>query len=288
VSRGNEERELKITFYSKDPLRCPVCEASFYREELLSGGGRLIAGTLTDELHRLYEPSAKFGDIHPLVYASTVCPSCWFASSEADFLHLPAKNRDLAAGDKDARIAEVQTLFPSVDFASPRSLPEGAAAHFLALRCYTFYTKEFSPTLKQGVESLRAAWLFEELHKKYPSENWDWIGLLFKRKARFLYKEALIREQSGKEALAGVRNFGPDIDKNYAYEGTLYLSALLEMKYGDKEDPELRVESIGEAKRTIAKIFGLGKSSKAKPGPLLEKARDLYDSMNRELNENDD
>jgi len=288
MSKAHEERELKVTFYSKDPLRCPVCETSFYREELLSGGGRLIAGALTDELHRLYEPSAKFGDIHPLVYGATVCPSCWFASSEQDFPNVPEQSKEGIIADKDARIKEVQSVFPSVDFSSPRALPEGAAAHFLALRCYMFYTKEFSPTLKQGIEALRSAWLFDELHKKYPRENYDWLSLLFKRKARFLYKESILREQSGKEPLSGIRNFGPDADKNYAYEGALYLTALLEMKYGQREDPERRIEAIGEAKRTIAKIFGLGKSSKAKPGPLLEKARDLYDAMNRELNETDD
>ena len=49
-----------------------------------------------------------------------------------------------------------------------------------------------------------------------------------------------------------------------------------------------RAEALGESKRTIAKIFGLGKSSKSKPGPLLEKARDLYDNINKELNETDE
>jgi uncharacterized protein (DUF2225 family) len=49
-----------------------------------------------------------------------------------------------------------------------------------------------------------------------------------------------------------------------------------------------RTEALGNAKRTIAKIFGIGKSSKNKPGPLLEHARDLYDNINKELNESDD
>jgi len=282
------EKELKITFYSKEPLRCPVCDASFYREELLSGGGRLIAGPLSDELHRLYEPSAKYGDVQPLVYAATVCPSCWFASSEADFSAVPPKCRADLVADRDARIADAEALFPSLDFSSPRGLNEGAAAHYLTLRCYGFYPKDFSPTIKQAISALRAAWLFDELHKKRPTENFDWLSGLFKRKARFLYRESILKEQEGAESLSGCKNFGPDTDKNYGYEGALYLVGLLELKYGSTADEERRKASLGEAKRAIAKIFGFGRSSKAKPGPLLEKGRDLYDSINRELNETDD
>ncbi len=283
-----DERELKLTFQSKEKVQCPICETSFNTEELLSGGGRLIAGPLTDELHRQYEPSAKYGDVHPLVYQARVCPSCWYASTEADFRAVDEETRANIEQDRERRIADVQTLFPAVDFSTPRALAEGAAAEYLVLRCYGFFPKEHSPTIKQGIAALRAAWLFDELQAKFPGENYDWLALLFKRKARFFYREAILREQSGKEPLSGIKNFGPDTDKNYAYEGALYLTALLELKYGPREDPEKRVLALGEAKRTIAKIFGLGRSSKAKPGPLLEKARNLYDSINQELHETDD
>ncbi len=288
MSHAKEERELKLTFQSKDALKCPVCSASFHREELLSGGGRLIAGPLTDELHRLYEPSAKYGVVHPLVYQTTVCPACWYAAYDADFQGLPEKCRDAIDEDREGRITDLQSIFPSADFSASRTLAEGAAGHYLALRCYGFFPKDFSPTLKQAIASLRAAWLFDELHAKDGGENYDWLALLFKRKARFLYKEAVLREQSGKEPLSGGRNFGPDTDKNYGYEGVLYLTALLELKYGSRSDPARRAAALGESKRAIAKLFGLGKSSKAKPGPLLEKARDLYDNLNKELNETDD
>ena len=43
---------------------------------------------------------------------------------------------------------------------------------------------------------------------------------------------------------------------------------------------------LEDSKKAIARIFGLGKSSKAKPGPLLEVARDLYDKMSAELSSN--
>ncbi len=288
MTRHKEEREIKTTFFSKDSIACPICGSNFFREELLTGGGRLIAGPLSDELRRNYEASAKYGDIYPLVYTTTVCPACWYASSEADFGALPEKYRDELKNDRDKRIAELQLLFPSVDFTAARTLAAGAAAQYLSLRCYSFFPREFSPTIKQGISALRAGWLFDELHKRYPSDNYDWLSLLFKKKARFLYREAILREQSGKESLSGIRNFGPDTDKNYGYEGALYLSARLELNYGPREDLEYRKKALGESKRTIAKIFGLGRSTKAKPGPLLEKARDLYEAINLELNEADD
>ena len=68
----------------------------------------------------------------------------------------------------------------------------------------------------------------------------------------------------------------------------MYLTALLRYKYSFHDNPKLRVRALDEAKRTIARIFGLGKSSKAKPGPLLEHARELYGTISKCLNETDD
>ena len=66
----------------------------------------------------------------------------------------------------------------------------------------------------------------------------------------------------------------------------IYLSGLLEYKYGQRENQELRLKKLDESKKAIARIFGLGKSSKAKPGPLLEVAKSLYDKMTSELSSN--
>jgi uncharacterized protein (DUF2225 family) len=284
----NEERELKISFQSKEGYVCPVCETNFHREELLTGSGRLIAGAITDELHRLYEPSAKYGDVYPLAYQATVCPECLFASIDKDFVNLPTMVQRKVAADRKDRIADLERLFPRIDFYASRGLIEGTASQYLVLRCYDFYPREFSPTIKQGIAALRAGWLFEEMDKKNPGQHYDWLSQLFKKKAQFFYIEALQLEQSGRESLSGISFFGPDTDKNYAYEGALYLSALLKLKYGPRTDPGQRVASLQDAKRTIAKIFGLGKSSKSKPGPLLEHARNLYANINKELNETDD
>ncbi|MDR0784805.1 MAG: DUF2225 domain-containing protein [Treponema sp.] len=277
----------KITFQSKEEYACPVCDTVFHREELLSGGGRLIAGQLTDELHRLYQPSAKYGDVYPLVYQATVCPNCWFASTEKDFNLLP-KNACFDVGEaEEDRKEEVRFIFPDVNFYENRDIVSGAASQYLVLRCYDYYGAKFSPTVKQGIASLRTAWLLDELHRKQPGENYDWLATLFKKKAQFFYDRAVEYEQSGKESLSAAQNLGPDTDKNYGYEGVLYLSGILKVKYGCAGSIEQRNASLESTKRTIAKMFGLGKSSKNKPGPLLELAKGLYDKIKHELNEPD-
>ncbi|GHV81643.1 membrane protein [Spirochaetia bacterium] len=280
--------EVKVSFLSKEKHTCPVCETRFHREDLLSGSGRLIAGALTDELHRLYDPSVKYGEVFPLVYQATVCPECWFASMDRDFAALPKMLKNQILDDRKSRVTETQLVFPALDFYKPRNLINGAAALYLAARCYDYYPSEFSPTIKQGIAILRSAWLVDEMNKKYPGQHFDWLAVLFKKKAQYFYFDALKREQSGKEALSAAKNFGPDTDKNYAYEGVLYMRGILEFKYGPRENPELRKEALDEVKRAIAKMFGLGKSSKNKPGPLLELARNLYENINEELHETDE
>jgi uncharacterized protein (DUF2225 family) len=282
-----EDRELKISFISKKENVCPACGMSFRKEEMLTGGGRLIAGLLTEELHRLYEPSIKYGDVHPLVYQMLVCPECWFASMEADFPQLPQAQADAVCYDKDTRHADTLQIFPGLDYNEPRTLKEGAASYYLTMRCYDYYEKNTSPTIKQGIASIRAAWLLDELDKKFPQQHYDWLAMLFKKKANFLYNEAIRREQRGKETLSALKIFGPDTDKNYGYEGALYLTSLLRFKYSHLDNTELRIPTLEEAKRTIARIFGVGKSSKAKPGPLLEHAKNLYETISKEMNEID-
>jgi uncharacterized protein (DUF2225 family) len=285
AQKGNA---LKVSFLSKEVFACPACDESFRKEELLSGGGRLIAGPLTEELHRSYEKSAKYGELYPIAYTAVVCPKCWFASSIEDFSALPDDKKETAYYDGDKRKEEVSNIFPPVDFYEARNLVSGIVSQYLVMSCYDYYPTEFSPTAKQGVAALRASWMLDHMHEREPGQHWDWLGLLFKRKARFFYQRALTSETTGKESLSGLKIFGPDLDKNYGYEGFLYLCGLLEFKYGDHSDSEKRKESIAETKRTLAKMFGIGKSSKNKPGPLLEKSRNLYDMIAKELNEFDE
>ncbi len=46
----SDENFPSMTFFSKEEIKCPVCGAAFYREEMRTGRGRLIAGELTEEL----------------------------------------------------------------------------------------------------------------------------------------------------------------------------------------------------------------------------------------------
>jgi len=281
--KEDEEKELKVSFFSKNPVTCPACGAKFHKEDILSGGGRMIAGSLTEELHRLYEPSVKYGEIYPLAYNSIVCPECWFASTEADFPLLPAFKVDAVNADQDRRKADTLLILPDTDFTGPRGLMEAAASQYLTMRCYDFYTKHNSPTIKQGISALRTAWFFDELNKKYPKQHYDWLATLFRKKAQYFYNEALEREQKQVETMSSMKSFGPDIDKNYSYEGMLYIYAYLCFKYGPAQGSEDRRATLESARRTIAKLFGMGKKSKEKPGAFLDLARKVYNAINEEL-----
>jgi hypothetical protein len=275
--------DKKLSFFAKEKIECPVCETGFHREEAYTGGGRQNAGSLTEELHRTYIASANYGEVFPLIYPVTVCPSCYYASFQQDFLPGPPKGLEALKADIEGRIESVQSVFAGVDYNGPRGLLEGAASYYLALRCYDSFGKEAAPTVKQAICSVRAAWLLGYLHAKFPNDNYDYLQGLFYAKARFLYGLSLEKDTKGQEALSAAKNLGPDTDKNFGYEGVLYMNAILELKYGPKDDPEARQKKLGEAKRVIAKMFGLGKHSKNKPGPLLEQARSLYDRINDEL-----
>jgi uncharacterized protein len=286
AQKPESEKEKKVTFISKEPIVCPVCESSFNREELFSG--RVNAGDLTDELHRTYLPTHNYGEVFPLIYELTVCPSCWYSAFKPDFLGIPSK---VAAALKDAtasRVEAAQRVFEGADFSSPRGLVEGATSYYLAMLSYEQLPKEYSPAIKQGLSALRAAWLCGYLDKKSPGENFAYAGRVLYGKARFLYRLAVELEQKGKEQLTTVKWLGPDTDKNYGFEGVLYLSAILELKYGPMEDEAKRLETLDGCKRTIAKMFGIGRKSKSKPGPLVDKVRDLYDQLKKELHQDEE
>lgn len=280
------EKDRKVTFYAKEAMRCPVCDASFHREELFSG--RVNADEMTDELHRTYKPLQAFGEVHPLIYELDVCPSCFYAAWRSDFMPAGQKFAQELRDRIESRIEEVQRVFSPIDYQSPRGLLEGAASYYLALHSYELFSKEFAPAIKGALSSVRAAWLCHDLHAKSPNDNWDYVAGLFYRKARFYYREAIELEQSGKEPYSSQRNLGPDTDKNYGHEGVLYMAAILELKYGPTDDAEQRMERLKAAKVSVARMFGFGKKNKSKPGPLLEKARDLYDRLKAELDEGEE
>ena len=282
----NPAKKPKISYWSKNKCHCPVCQNNFEREEMLSGSGRMIAGELTDELHRIFEPSAKYGQIYPLIYSIGACPKCHTALFWNDFEEIQdnASLNDLLADSKN-RMETVSNMFPYYELTRERNLLDGAAMYYLALLSYEKVDLSYAPTMKRAIISLRLAWLCNDLQKVVPDHNYDYAAQVFYRKAQFFYEQTHINEAQRIETIAKITNFGPDIDRNYGYDGVIYLNSLLEYKYGQTEDLQMRYKKLDANKRSIARIFGLGKSSKAKPGPLLEKSRDLYDKLTATLNE---
>lgn len=272
-----------LTYFSKTATECPLCEEKFYREELRTGRGRQIAGNLTHELRRNYEVSKQHGESFPLLYPVTVCPRCHYAAYHNDFASVPDQTAEILRNETQLRLDYLNDILPALDFTEPRGLPEGIASYVLATLCYEQFPRSFSPTFKRGLSQLRAAWLSGDLHRKRPSENFDYLARVFYRKARYYYSRAVESESDGTETLSGAKSLGPDLDKNYGYDGVLYITGLLEYQYGPRSDPAMRRQALERAKRSIARIFGMGRASKDKPAAILDNAREVYESIAKEL-----
>lgn len=279
---SDDERQEKTTFLSKKPIPCPVCEKEFRREELLTGRGRLNAGDLDEDLRRQYVPSKKYGEIFPLVYAVPVCPNCWYAAYPGDFMEPRDAVDEIRAGE-DARREAVALVVEDVDFTRSRTLTDGVASYILSLMCYEHFDHRAVPTFKRGLSALRCAWCLNDLHARHPGENYDQVARLMYRKARFFYGHALETLSSGKEDLESIKSYGPDLDNNWGFDGFLYLNGLLEFRYGPRQDREKRIHALDVAKRTVAKIFGMGRASKGKPSAILDLARDVHEKIGAEL-----
>lgn len=283
-----EETHRKgITYLSNQAIRCPVCSHDFYVEKLQSGGGRLIAGELTDLLHRTYKPSQKFGNVYPLVYTPIVCPDCYYASLPLDFTKLPNEAAEkLREGPKERINFAAKLIGEPVDFSKARTLESGAVAYVLAMQCYDFFPeKKFIPIIKQALCSIKAAFLFEDLDKERPGLYFDYLAATFYKKALFFYKYAVELNQSKQQIMEDMKILGPDLDKDYGYDGVTFLIATLAFKYGDKSNPEQRAKDLEESKLYYGKIFGMGKSDVNKPKEILEKAKTFYDLVSKEQNE---
>ncbi len=284
AKKNEPKKKGAISFWSKEKVQCPVCQKMFDKEEMLSGSGRMNAGELTDELHRNFIPTERYGEIFPIIYKIGACPSCHTALFWDDFHIIDDKNSlDSLLNTSSERKAAVELIFPHYDLNHQRTLFDGAAMHYLALQCYTHVDPKYTPSAKCAILSIRLAWLCKDLNRLVPNHNYDYVAEVFYRKALFYYQQTLIKETTGEESVGTIANLGPDIDKNYGYDGIIYLCGLLEYKYGQKDDMALRGKKLDEYKRSIARIFGLGKSSKNKPSALLEHARALYEQLTKEL-----
>ncbi len=287
IKSASGEKKPSISYWAKEKMNCPCCGKPFDQEVMHKGGGRMIAGSLTDELHRNFEPSKKFGRVYPMIYDVGVCPRCHCGLYWRDFTEIKDKKGfERILESQDERVQKVNTIFPYFDLKHERTLYDGAAMYYLTLLTYEEIDIAYAPTFKRAMTSLRLAWLCKDLDRVCPGHNFESVAQIFYRKALFFYQQTLINETGRIESIEVVSNFGPDTDKSYGYDGVIYLCGLLEYKYGQREDETKRLQKLDEYKRAIARIFGLGKSSKNKPGPLLEVAKNLYDKLAAELSSN--
>lgn len=282
------DKKVGISYWSKDKCTCPSCKKEFEREIMRSGNGRMIAGSLTEELHRNFEPSAKYGRVYPLIYEIGACPNCYAAFFWNDFGEkMDSADLDRVFQNSEKRKKACEVIFPYFNLKKERTLYDGVAMYYLALMTYDQMGGYIIPTLKKAIISLRLAWLCKDMNQHCDGHNFDYISQAFYRKALFFYQQAIYCETDKSEKSSNLANMGPDMDKNYGWDGVIYLCGLLEYKYGQQDDIQLRLKKLAESKTAIARIFGLGKSSKNKPGPLLEHARNLYDNLTKEVNDDD-
>ena len=276
----------KISYRHKEFTRCPVCSYDFQREEMLTGGGRLIAGKLTDELRRLYDKNDKFGKIYPLAYMVSVCPKCLYATYPKDLNKITLEEINKIAETNEARMNLLRKYFGDANFENDRDLMLGAASYLLALDCYSHRGRDVAPTVKKAISSIRAAWLFDDLSKETSSKTYKKFSDFFYIKAYKYYNHTLGLLQSGSENLEDAGHIGPDYEKNWGFDGILYMCAVLTVKFGANEkDINKRIKNFEITKRYLSKLFGSGKTSKTKPGDLMEMIKNLYDKINEMINE---
>lgn len=283
----DEDKYVKgLTYLSKETIQCPVCDHEFYLEKLQTGGGRMIADDLTDELHRRYKPGQKFGKVYPLIYSPIVCPDCYYSTMPQDFLKITPEVIEALRPGVQERINFVNKLTGQViDYTKSRSLESGAAAYALAVDCYDQFPRKQTPVIKQAICSVKTAFLFEDLHIEKPDSYFDFVAEMFYRKALFFYKYAIELNQSKVQVLETMKSLGPDMDKDYGYDGITYMIATLTFKYGEKADKEQRLKDLDEAKLFYGKLFGMGKSDSNKPKELLDKSRHFHELITKEVNE---
>ncbi len=279
----DQQHASSFTFFSKTPMECPLCQSEFYREDLKSGGGRLIAGKLTHDLRRLYEDNKKFGVIIPMIYSISVCPECYYAALYEDFYSL-GKSREKLIEHQSTRENLVQQLCPGINYHKVRNIEHGLMSYLLAIDCYKLMDKRQSPTLKRGILSLRVSWLASDMAKHYDKPVFASMKQIFYRKAAKYYGLALGYSQNGTEPFDGTKHIGPDTDKNWGYDGLLYLAGLLNYKLAESDkNIERKGKTYIKVRRIMGKLYGRGQASKDKPTVILNNAKDIYDDLRKSI-----
>lgn len=270
----------KISFRAKDNSVCPVCNEVHQKEQMFQGGGRLIAGKLTQELRRLYEKNKKFGRVGPNDYILSFCPKCLYTSFTKDWDSISPQEAEELRMSSDQRRSFLEKILGPLNFYEDRNIALGAASYLLAIECYQKRGSSVAPTPKKALSAIRAAWYFEDLNNEFPDLNFSKVRDFLYKKAAIYYSSTLELMQTGAEPVDSIQGMlGPDSDNNWGFDGVVYLNAYLTRKFldqlADKKEDQLNL--LIKAKRMLARLYGSGKSSKGKPSAIIEMARELYD-----------
>ncbi|MFB5652167.1 DUF2225 domain-containing protein [Leptospira wolffii] len=278
----------KISFRNKEDTVCPICSEVHQRESMFQGGGRLIAGKLTQELRRLYEKNKKFGRVSPNDYVLSVCPRCLYTSFSKDWSTLDADELAKLRESAESRRKNIESIMGPTDFYQDRNLILGAASYLLAIECYQARKVTVAPTPKKAVCAVRGAWYFDDVNAEFPGMGYDKIRDLLYQKSAGWYTDTMEIMQSGSEPVdAASYLLGPDTDKNWGFDGVIYLSAYLTMKFKEElaSDAASKLNLLIRAKRTLSRLYGSGKASKSKPSVIIDMAKELYDEYNKIIEE---
>ncbi len=250
------------------------------------GKGRLIAGQLQDDLRQSYKETKKFGTVFPLIYNSLVCPSCWFAALPEDFFVENIFDRTVIVQQQKQRRLFGQQLLPTADFAVPRTLETGLLSFFLAISCYASSPQKSFAQAKKSMAAIRASWCAHDLMLKYPHETYQELKIHFRLSCLAYLKKHLELFYVSQRNKIHVTNFGPDLGVDYGFNGLVYLKCFLASKFLHIfKDNQSKYKELNSSRIFLSKVFGLGKSSKSSPSPLLGKSKKLYDSIKMQLDE---
>ena len=278
MSKENQTKTKPISYRVKENTTCRICKYEFQREQLHSGGGRLIAGKLTVELRRLYEISKKYGRVYPQAYAIQTCPSCLFSSFPNDFKMVAPEEAAKIKQQTEDRKKGIQKIVGPIDFHEDRNLVLGAASYILAIDCYQNRGTSIAPTPKKAICGIRGAWLFDDMNNEFPDMNFDKIRDFLYIKTLRYYGPTLEIMSSGREPHEQFQNLlGPDTDQNYSFDGVIYLNGYLTNKYLDQLATEVsrKIDLLDRSKRYLGKLYGMEQQVR-KPQPASTGKGFLY------------
>ena len=289
VKKEEEETQKKalISYYAKQDTKCPICKAHFHQELLHSGRGRLVSEKITPELRRTYKANKKYGKIYPQAYSIISCPKCLYSAFPNDFMDVEEEEALLIKRLSDSRRQKIERLLGALSFYEKRNLVLGAASYLLALDCYAKKGSRVAPTPKKAVCSLRSAWLFGDLAEAFPKRAFHKVrDFLYLEAARFYSPSLDILSNGAEPQSQFVQILGPDTDKNWNFEGVIYINSYLSHKYTAElvpHDQEKQIKLRQTARRNLAQLYGHGKASFAKPSLIVEYARTLHDEITEDL-----